>query len=119
MIRFNGPKRSCQVEEIQADLKLLRVMMKTKTVSLEALGSNRVISDGRSPDDKQFGGTNKSSHLSPGVNHNSGSFHASGVSRDLLEQLPNTVSVSFININAHELVAALGDKVKYCMMFIC
>ena len=34
--------------------------------------------------------------------------------RKLLDQLPNTVSVSFHHIQAYKLITALGDKVKGC-----
>jgi len=79
-VRFNGPRRSVDVEEIDTDLALLRVML------------------------AGFGGSGAAGGAGTGT-------AAAAPVRLDLDQLPNTLSVSFKGVLAHSLMPLLADKV--------
>jgi cysteine sulfinate desulfinase/cysteine desulfurase-like protein len=75
---------------MEEDLKLLRLVLKQKHHNSSAASLNN---------------QNKSQTT------NSPSSSSSSSSYDILEQLPNTISISFKNLIGHELVAKLANKV--------
>ena len=70
-------------------------------------------------DDKKNNKQNSKVDSSSSSSRSSSSSSSSGVHRlahstsDLIEQLPNTVSVCFYNIKSYELIALLTDKVRW------
>lgn len=86
-IRFNGPQRSNNPACIKEDVKMFKVMLKP------------------APKMTTSGDTISSAALAATAAH---------VATDVLvEQLPNTVSVSLRGVRAHEIIAALSEKVTH------
>eukprot|EP00600_Ochromonadales_sp_CCMP1393_P012587 CAMPEP_0175012078 /NCGR_PEP_ID=MMETSP0005-20121125/9089_1 /TAXON_ID=420556 /ORGANISM="Ochromonas sp., Strain CCMP1393" /LENGTH=641 /DNA_ID=CAMNT_0016268235 /DNA_START=37 /DNA_END=1962 /DNA_ORIENTATION=- len=97
-IRFNGPQRSCDISELSSDLKLLRVMLKSApSMNIEQIAN-------------QNNGNNSRTAAAASTTSSGSSSRAVGAI-DLLEQLPNTVSVSFKNIHSHLLIHHLSSRV--------
>lgn len=73
-VRFNGPQRSSIYANIQSDMKMLKVLLKSQK-------------------SQKFAQSNSDAY-------------------EMIEQLPNTISVSFCDLIGHEIVEKLGDKVR-------
>jgi cysteine desulfurase len=81
-VRLNGPIRANSPQEIAGDLKLLRVMMKSDIRS-SATG----VVGSSSMDSKRI------------------------INKIAMEQLPNTISISFKNVKAQDIIASLSSTV--------
>jgi hypothetical protein len=90
MVRFNGPVRASNPKELLADLKIIRVMIKSD-VSTGAPGQGQ-------------GQGMPCPSQSAAVK--------SAMTLEVLQQLPNTVSVSFKGIRSYEVIDALSEKVR-------
>ncbi|KAJ1430628.1 pyridoxal phosphate-dependent transferase [Ochromonadaceae sp. CCMP2298] len=91
-IRFNGPARSCDPTELASDLKLLRVLLRLRTGKPPPPPSSTTPSTG--------GGAVPTAVPTMSV-----------PMMDLLEQLPNTISVSLTGVKSHQVIAALATRV--------
>ena len=109
---------------------MLKVMLKTQQVSKFSSPhqdngeiNSSTIDDNNNGQNSKVG-SNSGSSSSRGSSSSSNS--SSGVhkllahsgSSDLIDQLPNTVSVCFYNIKSYELIALLSDKVRYDYIII-
>jgi hypothetical protein len=86
-VRFNGPVRASNPKDLLADLKIIRVMIKSDV-------------------------TNGAQSQGPGQQSLSQSAAVkSAMTLEVLQQLPNTVSVSFKGIRSYEIIDSLSEKV--------
>ncbi len=95
-MRFNGPERACDPSEITSDIGILRLILKP-------LGS------GMSANTSTYGDSANGNRVGKGSNVDSASL--SHISSNLVEQLPNTVSVSFQGINVAKIMPVLLPNV--------
>jgi len=92
-MRFNGPARASNPKDLLSDLKIIRVMIKTQL---------------RSPatSAKDAPAPSAASLTSAAVEATK-----AAMSLEVLQQLPNTVSVSFRGIRSHEIIGKLSERV--------
>lgn len=93
-MKFNGPARANNHKELLADLKVIRVMIKS-----DGQGGN--------------GGSGKGKGAAASL-----AAVRSAMNLEVLRQLPNTVSVSFKGILSYEVIAALSDKVGWLVLLL-
>lgn len=86
-MRFNGPARANNPKELLADLKIIRVMLK-------------------SHQQKQQSGAGTAGTAAAAA------ATRAAMSLDVLQQLPNTVSVSFRGVKSYQVIDMLSDKVS-------
>lgn len=91
-MRFNGPARANNPKDLLSDLKIIRVMIKTQLRS-PASSSKDAPATNASPVSAAVEATK------------------AAMSLEVLQQLPNTVSVSFRGIHSHEIIGKLSEKV--------
>jgi hypothetical protein len=99
-VRFNGPARANNPKELLANLKIIRVMIKSD-------GNNSNSSSGRRSGNGSVGTVDASS-VTQGAPT---AAVKSAMTLEVLQQLPNTVSVSFRGIHSYEVIDALSEKV--------
>jgi hypothetical protein len=99
-VRFNGPARANNPKELLANLKIIRVMIKSD-------GNNSNSSSGRRSGNGSVGTVDTSS-VTQGAPT---AAVKSAMTLEVLQQLPNTVSVSFRGIHSYEVIDALSEKV--------
>ena len=91
-VQFNGPARSCNLKEIASDIGMLKLI-------LNPISADASLSE----EDRFFSGTSEA------ISKDNSSF--SRTCANLVEQLPNTVSVSFKGVNALLLMPLLTSTV--------
>jgi len=102
---------------------MLKVMLKTQQVSKNSSpyqdnGDGEIDNDDKknnqqnSKVDSSSGSSSSSSSRTITTSSNSGVHRLAHSTSDLIDQLPNTVSVCFYNIKSYELIALLSDKVR-------
>ena len=106
MIKFNGPARANNPVHLSSDLKIIRVMIKSGFTHSERSGKAGDQSNSNNHNNQN---SNIVVSHPPGV--------TSAMSVEVLQQLPNTVSVSFKGIRSYEIIEALSDKVRFYYMF--
>lgn len=89
-MRFNGPARANNPKDLLSDLKIIRVMIKSQ------LNASQYSSKDSTPDGAVTAAVEATK---------------AAMSLEVLQQLPNTVSVSFKGIHSHEIIAQLSEKV--------
>ena len=86
-MRANNPK------DLLSDLKIIRVMLKSQQISSSGAGGSA-------------GGVGSASAVPAGA-----VAARAAMSLEVLQQLPNTVSVSFRGVKSYEVIDMLSDKV--------
>ncbi len=114
-IRFNGPERSNDDEEISSDLSLLLMILKQPSSRAPGMSSNGHSSNGDSrvvaEDWMKFSETCKYEDGEDEGEERKRPAVFSAMSGTLVEQLPNTVSVSFRNVRTQQLMPLLQSRV--------
>ena len=104
MIRFNGPIRSSNCAELASDLVLLRMILSGNNRNKKPVS----IVVGKASSAGNASTTSQQQQDGQGLT----SWTSSQAKALLVEQLPNTVSVSFLHAKASELTRELLDKVR-------
>jgi hypothetical protein len=102
-VRFNGPARANNPKELLANLKIIRVMIKSD-------GNNSNSSSGRRSGNGSVGTVDASGGSTVAQSAPTAAVK-SAMTLEVLQQLPNTVSVSFRGIHSYEVIDALSEKV--------
>jgi len=106
-VRFNGPERACNASEIVSDIGMLKLIL--KPISPSSSGGSASAS-GASGATRELGNGNPSEQgWKAEKDKDSTSFARTCAS--LVEQLPNTISVSFKGIRVTKLMPLLTAKV--------
>ena len=124
MVRFNGPQRANDPIAITGDLKMLRVMLNQSQQQqlLQQAGTAAAPSalslgraDGKGTRDSSSMSASPVQASAPGRKQLASPHLRLKMAADLVEQLPNTVSVSFKGVQSHKLVGNLADVVSTCV----
>lgn len=103
-MRFNGPTRANNPKDLLSDLKIIRVMIKSQqNASQYSIGQDN-------PEGNTGLECSAALVVSAAVLAAIEATKAA-MSLEVLQQLPNTVSVSFRDIRSHEIIAKLSEKV--------
>lgn len=116
LVKFNGPKRSVHYQQLQEDMKVLKLLFQSNQSSSNASSSSM---KGASPTAAATAGADAASPMSPSHHQHHHHPHnhqrvyvAENTAADVLEQLPNTISISFKGLIGHEIVSELGNRVS-------
>ncbi len=96
-MRFNGPARANNPKDLLSDLKIIRVMIKSQLNASQY----SIAKDKDSSQDAEV-----SAAVVAAVEATK-----AAMSLEVLQQLPNTVNVSFRGIRSHEIITQLSEKV--------
>lgn len=122
LVKFNGPKRSVHYQQLQDDMKVLRLLFQsnqgqsspvppTQNTSTSSTAASSAANTPKPPaETASNNGNNSPSRLHHTHNHQR-VYVPENTAADVLEQLPNTISVSFKGLIGHEIVSELGNKV--------
>lgn len=94
-MRFNGPARANNPKDLLSDLKIIRVMVKSQQ------GSNGISTSGGSA----------------AASSASATAARAATSLEVLQQLPNTVSVSIKGVKSYTIIEMLSEKVRHALVF--
>lgn len=109
LVKFNGPRRAIHPQQLQEDMKVLKLLFQSNIRSAANTATTTISTPTASAVELNSPTSlNKTKLVSQ---QNSAS--------DVLEQLPNTISVSFSGLIGHEIVAALSSKVSLLLLCCC
>lgn len=125
LVKFNGPKRSVHYQQLQEDMKVLRLLFHSHDQSQnnKSLSTPTANAEENSP----LTPLSPQGDLSPASAQHYQQYQQfqqqqqsrtrlpENTAADVLEQLPNTISVSFRGLIGHEIVSELGNKVRYLL----
>ena len=108
-VRFNGPARANNPKDLLSDLKIIRVMIKTQLNSPK--NSPKQVYDGQNS--SAVAATLAASVVASAAAAVAASVAATkaAMSLEVLQQLPNTVSVSFKDVKSYEIIDQLSEQV--------
>jgi cysteine desulfurase len=115
LVKFNGPKRSVHYQQLQEDMKVLKLLFQSNQSPTASSSSMK----GASPTAATTAGADTANPMSPSHHQHHHHPHnhqrvyvAENTAADVLEQLPNTISISFKGLIGHEIVSELGNRVS-------
>lgn len=115
LVKFNGPKRSVHYQQLQDDMKVLKLLFQSNTQPPSSSSSNASspTPPTPTPPTPPPPPSPSTSQHPPHHPHNHQRVYVpENTAADVLEQLPNTISISFKGLIGHEIVSELGNRVS-------